>query len=168
VTLTIKALIIQRLFALTSNNYSFGGFSANSFAAGASGLALGCNFSTILFLRGSFDALGAAVFATAFGAGVAVSAGLAVAVIGRSVLTSTLVTGLGLCLGSLLARAAGSASGCSLVAGLALGLALAFGLAFGLALAFGSAFTVSVWGASLEGRRFCAYFFCGHCTGFRD
>ena len=151
-TLTIKALIIQRLFALTSSNYSFGGFSADSFAAGASGLTLGCNFSTGLFLRGSFDALGAAAFGVAFGAGAAVSAGLTAALAGRSVLISTLLTGLGLCLGSLLARTAVAASDCSSAAGLALGFALAFGLAFGLAYAlpFGSAFAVSAWGASLE------------------
>ncbi|MDA9232148.1 hypothetical protein N9O85_02755, partial [Porticoccaceae bacterium] len=92
-TPVLKALIIQRLLALTSNNYSFGAFSAFSFDPAACGACFGASFSTMRCLRGSFDALGAAVAAGAALGAVVGALGLAAgaaAAAGRSVLTATL------------------------------------------------------------------------------
>ncbi|MGB2382080.1 MAG: hypothetical protein ACPH58_09405, partial [Porticoccaceae bacterium] len=101
-------------------------------------MVFGCAFSALRFLRGSLDARATGGFATAV-SGVLESAACGAGIVGRSVLTSTLATGLGRWRGSLLAR--GPSAGLSAAAGFAFGLALAlaFGLAFALAFGLSSA-----------------------------
>ena len=129
----IEALIIQRLYSLTSTNYAFGAFSALSPFVEAAGVSLGADlaadFSVARFLRGSFEALGAVAFTGAAADSLAFT-GAGFGATGRSVLTSTLLTGLGFLRGSLLARGPSlfSAVGEAVSALVALGFAAALRL----------------------------------------
>ena len=108
---TVEGAIIQRLFARTSTNYSLDVFSLLSFADPLSTDGLASDFSALRFFLGSFDARTTLGLSAATGAGALVAAGLGCAAYGRSVLTSTALTGLGFLRGSLLALTSPSSEG---------------------------------------------------------